>query len=68
MKHYISVKAICPYYKHEGSQVIYCDGIVDASVLHLAFATKTDAKAFKEKHCRADFPSCKIYKMLRSRL
>ena len=65
MKHYTSVKAICPYYRHEGSQVIYCDGVVYGSVTHLAFASKTDALAYKEKYCRADYPLCNIYKMLK---
>lgn len=65
MKHYTSAKALCPFYRHEGSQVIYCDGVVEASVIHLAFASKTDALAYKERYCRADYPLCNICRMLK---
>ena len=64
MKHMISNKAICPCYKHEDSQVIYCDGVQDGSVIHLAFASKTDAKEYKAKYCRNDYKSCEICRML----
>lgn len=63
-KHRISNKVLCPYYKHEDSQVIYCDGVNCVSVLHLAFGNKIDAKNYKSKFCRENFESCEIKKML----
>lgn len=64
MKHTISTKAICPYYKHEDSQVIYCDGVQDGSVIHLAFANKTCSVEYKKKYCRDKYEECPICKML----
>lgn len=64
MKHMISSQAICPYYKHEDSQMIYCDGVQDGSVIHLAFSNKTDALNYKKDFCRDNCNKCNIYKML----
>ena len=64
LKHMISNKAICPFYKHEDSQVIYCDGVRDGTVIHLAFANKSDAKDYKNRHCRCDYKGCNIHEML----
>lgn len=55
---------LCPFYRHEDSQVIYCDGVTDESVTHLAFANKTDAKDYKVSHCRKSWERCPIAKML----
>lgn len=63
MKHMISTKAICPYYKHEDSQVIYCDGVQDGSVVHLAFSNKTDSMIYKKEKCRGNFKECLICQM-----
>ena len=64
VKHMISNKGVCPYYKHEDSQVIYCEGVKEGSVIHLAFSNKTDAREYKIKHCRCDYNHCKINTML----
>ena len=64
MKHMINLKAICPHYKHEDSQVIYCSGVQDGSVLHVAFASKTDSLAYKRSMCRDNYKSCRVYRML----
>ena len=64
MKHNMSKFALCPFYKHEDSQVIYCEGVQDNSVLHIAFANKRDAKAYKIKFCREHYARCPIYKLL----
>ena len=63
-KHMISFRATCPFYRHEDSQVIYCDGVQDGSVIHLAFASKTDAINYKERYCRSSYDHCRIYSML----
>ena len=64
MKHMINKNSVCPFYKHEDAQVIYCYGVQEGSVIHLAFASKTDAKSYKERHCRNNFKVCLIAKML----
>ncbi len=65
MKHYVSNKARCPYYKHEDTQMIYCDGVVDGAVTHEAFADKNNAVLYKKTFCRDAFHECAIYRMLR---
>jgi len=64
MKHMINSNAICPFYKHEDSQMIYCDGVQDGSVIHLAFSNKTNALEYKKTFCRNKCEKCKIYSML----
>lgn len=64
MKRYASLQAICPYYRHEDTQVIYCDSFTEWSVIHLAFESKTDARKYKECMCRKDYQKCPIMQML----
>ena len=64
MKHRVSAYAVCPHYKHEDTQVIYCNGLCEGSVVHLAFGNKTDAKNYKREMCKNNYSSCKIYQML----
>ena len=66
MKHTISAKAVCPYYKHEDLQMIYCIGPQDRSTIHLAFANRTDAIIYKERYCRSSCDRCGINRMLRT--
>ena len=63
-KHMVNKNALCPFYRHEDSQVIYCDGIVPDSVIHLAFANKTNAKEYKARYCRDCYRKCPISKLL----
>lgn len=63
-KHMVHKDAICPFYRHEDPQVIYCDGITPDSVIHLAFANKSDAKCYKVKFCRKCYLDCPIYQLL----
>lgn len=64
-KHYISPKALCPFYRHEHPQMVYCDGVTEDSVTHEAFVTKAAAVAFKNAFCRNKYTECPIYEMLR---
>ena len=64
MKHTINKDSICPFYRHEDSQVIYCDGVTERSVTHQAFGSKTDAKNYKVSFCRAHWEHCRIAQML----
>lgn len=61
MKHTVSVRAVCPYYRHENSQMIYCDGAQDGSVVHLAFSNKIDSRGYKKQYCQKNYESCKIF-------
>ena len=64
MKHYTSIKAICPFYKHESRQVIYCEGVTDGNVIHLAFANPSECLDHKKKYCRCSYALCPINRML----
>lgn len=64
-KHYISRKAICPFYRHENRNVLYCEGIIEGTVIHVAFANPSECLSYKKKCCRcSDYKHCPIYKML----
>lgn len=64
-KHFISVKAKCPFYKHESTSMVYCEGINEGSTIHIAFCDNTKAKAHKLRFCYSGFRECPIYKIKR---
>lgn len=65
MQHMICKNAICPYYLHEDSQVIYCMWMQDGVVLHVAFCNRAIAKNYKINHCRSkDYGKCMVAQML----
>lgn len=63
-KHYVNPKAKCKYYLHEDPRMIYCEGVQEGNVLHLAFASASDAKDYKQCRCQGDYKKCKVYEML----
>jgi hypothetical protein len=66
-KHYTSRKAICPFYRHESRQVIYCEGVEEGTVLHLAFANPSECLDYKKRFCRCNHTQCFISDMLISK-
>lgn len=42
----------CPYYKHDTSQVIFCEGLEEGNVIHMAFASHPQLIEYKGKFCR----------------
>ena len=63
-RRYLSLKAVCPYYKSEEKQIIYCKGFKPDTALHIAFAYPADKVEFKEQYCESKYESCKIAKTL----
>lgn len=61
---YKSKTAVCPFYKKEDQQTIFCDGVVDNSSVHLAFGNHSDCKEHKVAKCRSNYMQCPVYKML----
>lgn len=59
-KHNVSSRAVCPFYKHEDPQVIYCEGLYEGSVIHLAFAERGSCRTYKWNYCRAAYGKCPI--------
>lgn len=66
-KHYASKKAKCPFYKRESRQVIYCEGIKEGTVLHLAFANPSDCLQHKKTFCQCNYNQCSLNNLLLSK-
>jgi hypothetical protein len=63
-KHGYTKDVVCPYYKYEAPQMIYCEGVEDNTALHLAFAVKADKKRYMELKCGCAWKQCMIAQML----
>ena len=63
-KHNFTKDVVCPYYKFEAPQMIYCEGIEDNTALHLAFAAKDNMKCYIKAKCCDKWRSCMIAQML----
>lgn len=56
--------AVCPYYKSDERQLIYCEGVENGTAIHLAFSTLPDLREYKRKYCRSCWRKCRIAEML----
>lgn len=63
-KYWLATDAVCPYYRDENAVMVRCDGWVPEAVTHLAFATRSEAKNYKQVFCRKDYEHCAIYHAL----
>lgn len=63
-KHGFGSNVVCPFYKYEGQQMIYCEGVDDNTALHLAFASKHDMREYRKGKCESDYKTCMICQML----
>lgn len=54
----------CPYYKGEVKQMLFCEGVQDGSAIHLAFDTKPNLKAYKNRFCKSCYNKCLLAEML----
>lgn len=63
-KHNFTKDVMCPYYKYEAPQMIYCEGVDDSTALHLAFPTKSGLKAYLRDKCCSRWKECMIARML----
>lgn len=63
-KRYVSCEVTCPFYRSEGGQKIYCEGLCEGTSLHLAFASVTKMQEHKERYCCRDYDDCAIADML----
>lgn len=56
-----SLLAICPYYKDEDRQKVFCEGLVPNSSIHVAFSTPEMRKEFERNYCKSwDFETCPL--------
>ena len=61
---YVAKTALCPFYKKEDQQKIYCCGIRPNASTHIAFGNGTDCLKYKQEYCRQHYSRCHVYKML----
>jgi len=61
---YASPYVVCPFYRHENSQSIHCEGISSNTTVHLVFDPRNKKNAYRKKFCERDHMSCPIAKML----
>ena len=65
VKRYVSKYVICPFYHNEEALIIYCEGVDDKTVIHLAFGKKEDKQEYKKALCcSAKYGKCLIADML----
>lgn len=64
-KHYIDKAVLCDCYLHEGPSMIYCFGIKDGTVIHLAFDNRASAKNYKQEFCKGKYKECPMHKLER---
>ena len=68
MKYSVSKKAVCPYYKGNGRQEIFCEGLVRDSNIHQGFANPGMLENHKAKYCESqNYDECRISQMLDSK-
>ena len=63
-KHSFGKYVVCPYYKYEAPQMIYCEGVDEETALHLAFASKTQLREYRKEKCEGRWCACLIAQML----
>lgn len=63
-KHIISKSAVCPFYKYEERQHIYCEGLTEATTIHLAHSTPAASKKHRQCNCYGNYLDCRLAKML----
>ena len=51
---------VCPYFKGEKGQMIYCKDEGCEEVMHMAFPTKTKCREYRHKHCEKFQSDCPI--------
>lgn len=66
-RHYTSYRAICPFYREEDKNIIYCEGVERGSSIHNAFPGSADK--YKEHYCSDSqgWKACIIAKALWSK-
>ena len=63
-KTYRRKNVMCPFYKKENRQVIYCEGVQENSSIHVTFGECSACKTYKDTKCQVNYKSCPVYKAL----
>ena len=60
---YESPYAICPFYKAEKRDEIFCEGLFKNSKIHFAISPPEKKVRYKRKYCEKNYERCPIAKM-----
>ncbi len=63
-RHYQSPEVQCPFYRMEDRHCIHCEGPEMDWTLIQEFDDAGTAKEYKRCYCHADWPQCRIARML----
>ena len=63
-RRWTSNKALCPFYKEQDAQRIFCCGLEKNNNIHMAFGCVTQRKEWAGRFCNKDYEQCKLYRML----
>ena len=64
LKRMTAANVVCPYYKFEERQKIFCEGVEQNTAIHLAFASPPQLKDYKSRFCECGYTGCRIADML----
>lgn len=59
-KHNFGKYVLCPYYQGEERQMIFCEGAVPESAIHLAFGTREKLREYRQSRCEKFKNDCPI--------
>ena len=62
-KRTVSLLALCPFYKSESAQKIYCEGLFPDSAVHMAFGTPDQRRGYEKLYCKSwKYEDCPLAK------
>lgn len=64
MKHKVSVYVMCPYYRGEEKNDIFCESLIGDDKLRLCFETRADFKKQQHDFCMSDYSRCELVQAL----
>ena len=59
-----SERTVCPYYRGHVGSVIYCEGPIDNTLVHLAFGSRVHMAEYMDVYCNAKYDGCMIGEQL----
>ena len=60
----MDVAVQCPYYRSDGKQAVYCEGVEDNCSLRLGFGSGQRKQAYKLEFCCEGWKTCGVAGML----
>ena len=55
---------ICPYFKSECKETVFCEGVEENNSIHLAFATPDRRRNYQERFCKCNWKRCLVAEIL----